>query len=128
MLTPLKSFCRVTIPSGTKSSPSLSSFSPHDTLLLPFSGLPSFLSLRPCLSFTDSPQGAFTPVLICPTKIPFPLLATKTRTATITWDVVAYSAEQMIGGYMVMKEEDNRKDGKGEMGKQMVRQSVGTKQ
>lgn len=84
MLTSLKSICRGTIPSSIKSSPSLSSFSRHDTLLLPFSGLPWLLSLRPCFSSTDSPQSAFTPVLICPTKIHFPLLPTKTRTATVT--------------------------------------------
>lgn len=71
MLTSLKSICRVSIPSGAKSSPSLSSFSRHDPLPLPFSGLPWLLSLRPCLSFTESPQSAFTPILICPTKIPF---------------------------------------------------------
>lgn len=76
MVASFKSICRVTIPSGIKSSPSLSS-SHIMTLLLPFSGLPWLLSLRPCFSFTDSPQSAFTPVLICPIKIHFPLLPPK---------------------------------------------------
>lgn len=51
-----------------------------------------------------SPQSDFTPVLIYPTKIPFPLLPSKTRTTTATWDAVAHRAEQMMDGYRITKE------------------------